>query len=108
PTLYKQPGDRTTFRIQREDGLRDVEIILGGGVEVGSAPLDLLADWVQPKVRLSRDSDGAIVTTLRGLGLGEVAAPPLPDDAPPPAAPTAADKIAFLEKALSRYQAVIE
>jgi S1-C subfamily serine protease len=108
PTLYKQPGDTTTFRIQRADGLRDVEVVLGGGVEVGSAPIDLLADWVQPKVRLSRDSDGTIATTRRGFGLGEVAMPPLPDEAPPPAAPSATDKIALLEKALTRYQAVIE
>jgi septal ring factor EnvC (AmiA/AmiB activator) len=42
--------------------------------------------------------------------VAEVAAlPPLPDEAPPPAAvPTAAEKLALLEKAMDRYQAVIE
>jgi serine protease Do len=109
PTIYKQPGDTTAFRIHREGMVHDVNVILGGGVEVSSAPADFLADLLQPKVRLARDGEGAIVTSRGKPASAAVAiSPPLPDDAPPTAAPTATDKIALLEKALSRYQAVIE
>src|SRR5207302_817944 len=73
------------------------------------APANLLADIIPPKVRLSRDADGTIVTS-RGKSAGPAVAvlPPLPDEVPPATAPTPSDKIALLEKALGRYQAVIE
>jgi serine protease Do len=109
PTLYKQPGDTTTFRVHRDETSRDISVVLGGGVEVASAPADLLADLVQPKIRLSRDPAGAIVTNQTSSAPPHVVVlPPLPDEAPPAAPPTSADKISLLEKALSRYQAVIE
>jgi S1-C subfamily serine protease len=113
PTLYKQPGDTTIFRIRREGAIKDAQVVLGGGVPVSSAPADFLAGIMQPKVRLARDDDGAIVTTRGETNASRAAAqvttfPPLPNDAPPIVAPTAAEKIALLEKALERYQAVIE
>jgi S1-C subfamily serine protease len=109
PTLHKQPGDTTVFRVHREGMWHNFSVTLGGGVEISSAPAELLADLVQPKVRLSRGDDGAIVTNRnRTAGPAVAVLPPLPDDAPPTAAPTAADKIALLERALARYQAVIE
>jgi len=113
PTLHKQPGDTTLFRIRREGAIKDAQVVLGGGVPVNSAPADFLAGIMQPKVRLARGGDGAIVAT-RGSSAASAAAgqvvafPPLPNDAPPVVAPTAADKIALLEKALARYQSVIE
>jgi putative serine protease PepD len=108
PTLYKQPGDTTTFRVQRGDSLLEIKVVLGGGVELTSAPRDALAGLMQPKVELARDGQGAIVARRPAGNVREVFAPPLPDDPPPAAAPTPADKIALLEKALGRYQAVIE
>jgi membrane-associated protease RseP (regulator of RpoE activity) len=109
PTLYKQPGDTTAFRVHRDGMVHNLNVTLGGGVEMTSAPADLLAGLVQPKVRLARDAEGAIVTSRGKPESAAVAVlPPLPDDAPPPVAPTPSDKIALLEKALSRYQAVIE
>jgi hypothetical protein len=109
PTIYKQPGDTTTFRILREGGIRNIEVTLGGGVELSSAPLDFLAGVMQPKVEMARDAKGSIVRRERAASVREVSVPPLPDDAPPAAArPTTAEKIALLEKALDRYQAVVE
>jgi S1-C subfamily serine protease len=109
PTLYKQPGDTTTFRVHRDESSRDISVVLGGGVEVALAPFDLLADLVQPKIHMSRDEKGAIVTNKTSSKSAQVALlPPLPNDAPPPTPPTSADKITLLEKALNRYQAVIE
>jgi serine protease Do len=109
PTIYKQPGDTTAFRVQRSDGVRDVTVILGGGVELASAPADLLSTLMQPKVQLARLSDGAIVANRPAGNVRPLsAAPPLPDDESPATAPTTDEKIALLEKALSRYQSVIE
>jgi S1-C subfamily serine protease len=109
PTLYKQPGDTATFRVHREGMAHEVKVVLGGGVELPSVPADLLADLVQPKVRVVRDGERAIVTSRRQAPSPAVAVlPPLPDDRPLPVAPTASDKITLLEKALERYQAVIE
>jgi len=109
PTLHKQPGDTTVFRVHREGVWHNISVTLGGGVEISSAPAELLADLVQPKVRLTRGDDRAIVTSRnRTAGSAVAVLPPLPDDASPAVAPTAADKIALLERALARYQAVIE
>jgi S1-C subfamily serine protease len=108
PTLFKQPGDTTRFRLRRADKEFEATVTLGGGVEVSSAPADLLAGLIQPKVQLTRDARGIVLGPRRG-GLGEVAAPVLPDEPPPPpAAPTAAEKVALLEKVIDRYLAAIE
>jgi hypothetical protein len=114
PTMHKQPGDTMTFRVRRADGERELSVVLGGEVEVSSASVDFLAGIMQPKVQLTRDASRIVLGPRRG-GLGEVAAPPFPneappfpDEAPPAAAPTSAEKIALLEKALDRYQAAIE
>jgi len=108
PTQHKQPGDSMTFRVRRADGERELSVVLGGGVEVSSATVDFLAGVMQPKVQLTRDASGIVLGPRRG-GLGEVAAPVLPDEPPPaPVAPTAAETIALQEKAIARYQAALE
>jgi S1-C subfamily serine protease len=107
PTLYKQPGDTMTFRIQRAGRVSDVKVVLGGGVEVASAPLEMLSGLIQPKIEIVREGTGYVArrpaSTTR-----EVFQPPLPPEEPAPAAATPAEKIALLEKALDRYRAVIE
>jgi S1-C subfamily serine protease len=121
PTLYKQPGDTITYRLRTEKGLQDVKIVLGGGVEVASAPLDVLSGLIQPKVQVFKEN-GAYVARRpsdprQGDTLREVFQPPLSLPEHPVAAPanapanpeaTPAEKIALLEKALDRYQAVID
>ncbi len=121
PTLYKQPGDLITYRLRSAKGTHDVKIVLGGGVEVASAPLDVLSGLIQPKVQVFREngayvarrpSDARPSDTIR-----EVFQPPLTLPEHPVAAPanspanpqaTPAEKIAVLEKAIERYQAVID
>lgn len=108
PTQYKQPGDTMTFRVRRADGEHELSVVLGGGVELSSASVDFLAGVMQPKVQLTRDASGIVLGPRRG-GLGEVAAPVLADEPPPPrVAPTSAEQIVLLEKALDRYQAALE
>lgn len=109
PSLYKQPGDTMTFRVVRDGAMQDVKVILGGGVEFSSMPFDLALDLIQPKVELQRDPRGGYLAKGgRATGSRPLASPPLPDEDPPAAAPTSADKIALLEKALDRYRTVIE
>jgi hypothetical protein len=96
------------FRVQREDGAHDLKVTLGGGVELSSAPFDLLADLIQPKVEMTRDPRGGYIARRPASAVREVSVPPLPDDEPAATAPTAADKISLLERALDRYQSVIE
>jgi S1-C subfamily serine protease len=107
PTLYKQPGDTTTFRIQRSDGVRDIQVVLGGGIELASAPQAMLSEIFQPKVRLARDEKGMIVANRPAVDARLLATQP-GEQPLPPQAPTVADKVALLEKALARYQTVIE
>ena len=109
PSLYKQPGDTMTFRVARDGGMQDITVVLGGGVEFSSIPFDLAIDLVQPKVELQRDPRGGYLAKgASRFAARPLASPPLPDDEPPIAAPTAAEKIALLEKALDRYRTVIE
>lgn len=109
PSLYKQPGDTMSFRVQREDGKHEVKVVLGGGVELSSAPFDLLADLVQPKVELQRDPRGGFIARTPRAGVREVFSPPFPDEElPAGTAPMNAEKLALLEKALDRYRTVIE
>jgi hypothetical protein len=109
PTLHKQPGDTSVFRVRREGAVHDVTVVLGGGVEVNAAPAEALANLIQPKVRMARDGEGLIVTSRGQPSTATLAAgPPLPKDTPPAAAPTPAEQIALLESALERYQTVIE
>jgi S1-C subfamily serine protease len=108
PSLYKQPGDTMSFRVVRDGGMQDITVVLGGGVELKSAPFDLMVDLVQPKVELQRDPRGGYLAKGRGPTTRMLASPPLPDDEPLAAAPTSAEKIALLEKALDRYRTVIE
>jgi S1-C subfamily serine protease len=109
PTLYKQPGDTITYRLRTEKGVQDVKIVLGGGVEVASAPLDVLSGLIQPKVQIVREN-GAYVARRPIDNVREVFQPPLtlPEQPVAAAAVTPAEKIALLEKALDRYQSTIE
>lgn len=107
PTLYKQPGDTIAYRLRRASGVEDVKIVLGGGVEVSSAPLELLSGVIQPKIQIVREGAG-FVTRRPGEAVREVFQPPLPAEEPAQPAATPAEKIALLEKALDRYRAVIE
>jgi len=107
PTLYKQPGDTIVYRLQRAAGAQDVKVVLGGGVEVASAPLELLSGLIQPKIEIVREG-AAYVARRPGDNVREVFQPPLPAEEVAPPTATPADKIALLEKALDRYRSVIE
>ena len=108
PTLHKQPGDTLTFSIEREGKPQEIVVTLGGGVELPSLPENQLAEVIQPKVQMRRDSKGSYVRQDENSEplvnpLGEGGRIKAPGDAL-----LAAEKIAVLEKAMDRYQKVIE
>jgi membrane-associated protease RseP (regulator of RpoE activity) len=52
PTLYKQPGDTLTFLIRRGEEEKQIEVVLGGGVELPGASLSVLGQLMAPKIDL--------------------------------------------------------
>ncbi|QDU27544.1 putative periplasmic serine endoprotease DegP-like precursor [Anatilimnocola aggregata] len=110
PTLYKQPGDSVRYRVLREEGERELEVILGGGVELPKLSQNDLGQYILPRVEVGRGADGNYFAQSGRSGVREVFSPPLPQDVEPAVAPvpTAEQKIDLLMKSLERYQAVIE
>jgi S1-C subfamily serine protease len=108
PTLYKQPGDSIRYRVQREDGEREIEIILGGGVELPQLSQQDLGQLLLPRIKIGRDRDGSFYAQNDRGHLREVSQPPLPAEPATPEPPTPQQKIDLLIKSLERYQAAIE
>jgi S1-C subfamily serine protease len=108
PTLHKQPGDTVRFTLERGGKPQEIQVTLGGGVELTSLPDHQLADVIQPKVQMRRDPKGAYV---REDDNSDPQTPVFPEGGRlKTAADTllAGEKIAVLEKAMDRYQKVIE
>jgi chromosome segregation ATPase len=83
-------------------------VTLGGGVELSSLPDHQLTEVIQPKVQMRRDPKGAYV---RQDEQAEPIQPAFPESGrlkTSADALLAAEKIAVLEKAMDRYQKVIE
>lgn len=109
PTLHKQPGDTISFTVERTGKPQDIQVTLGGGVELPSLPENQLADVIQPKVQMRRDSKGAYIRSQDDNS--ELVLNPLGEGGRLKASGDnvlAAEKIALLEKAMDRYQKVIE
>lgn len=110
PVLFKQPGDVVTYRVQQGVLIRDVEITLGGGIELPSAPAEKLGEYIRPKVDIEATGTGSYVS--RGGLRNEVRELLAPQSDVRPgqeqdATVSPAEKIKLLEKALDSYRAVI-
>jgi hypothetical protein len=107
PTLRKQPGDLFLFRIKRGGEERDVPLVLGGGMELSTAPLDLLGGIVQPKISIQSDKRGSYSfgsgrNAVKDLASSDGLAAGDKPGGNKPAAPN------LLEKANERLHATIE
>jgi membrane-associated protease RseP (regulator of RpoE activity) len=89
PLLYKQPGDVMSFLVRDGEGeVRSVEVVLGGGVLLPSAPSVKIANLIEPKVIVTGDLPqiGIAKTVPRQGGhlaevaVGDSSAAPLTDD----------------------------
>jgi hypothetical protein len=110
PVLFKQPGDVMRYLVQRQDAVQNVDVKLGGGVELPSATLENLGQYVRPKI----DVEGLAHGRFRASsGRGEVrevfAGEPDDSDAETdPRLVTNSEKLRMLERALDAYRNVIE
>ncbi|HTN77743.1 MAG TPA: PDZ domain-containing protein, partial [Pirellulaceae bacterium] len=109
PVLYKQPGDIVAYEVLQGETARRVEVTLGGGVELPSAPAEVLGSFIRPKVDIEGVGKGLYYTrSAKRTELREVAAPsdaPLASDEKKLNSST--EQILLLEKALDSYRAVI-
>jgi serine protease Do len=108
PTLYKQPGDRTIFRVERASNIHDIQVVLGSGLELPPVASDLSADIVQPKMQVARNRQGAIFINRSSPTFREAFSPQLSGVSPLETATAVAEKLKLLEKALGRCQFVID
>jgi S1-C subfamily serine protease len=108
--LFKQPGDLVVFTVEQQEGIHAAEVVLGGGVELPSAPFANLGRYVRPRLDIQQLEDGRYALRTGQSSLREVAVPSPPvNEGPDTARPvvTAVEKIQLLEKALDRYQQAI-
>lgn len=106
PTLHRQPGDTLRFTIERKSEKREVEVVLGGGVEVASAPSEVFGEVIRPMIDVQQKAKGqyaarSATNNVRELSVGD-------EEKTATATPMQAQKIGLLEKAVERYRGVIE
>ena len=109
PVLFKQPGDVMRYLINREGNERRVAIKLGGGVELPSATLENLGQYVRPKIDVEGLAKGRFRASSGRGEVREVFAGD-PEEADAQAGPrlvTNTEKLQLLERALDAYRNVI-
>lgn len=109
PVLFKQPGDVATYEVRQGDQTRQVEVTLGGGVELPNASLEVIGEYILPKVDVEGAGSGRFYAKRGRDQVREVFGPGQEDEARPAEAraATSAEKIKLLEKALEGYRSVI-
>jgi S1-C subfamily serine protease len=109
PMLYKQPGDKMLFLIDRDGKTLETSVVLGGGIELPSAPFANVRQYLRPTLDVQQTGEGSYAARRGPDTMREVFAPQRPagsaDDRDRPA--SAAEKIQLLERALERYQQAI-
>ena len=101
PTLFKQPGDTATFLVEQDNGSRSIEVVLGGGVAVPRVGGPLISQLIEPKIII----DGLVLRNASNKRKAEIAEVFGSEEALKAMDP---DERKLLEKAVDRYQTVIE
>jgi serine protease Do len=111
PVLYKQPGDVVTYEVQQSGEVREVQVVLGGGVTLSSVPVETLGEFIRPKVDIEGTRTGRYIAKSGSSEVRELVLPGEPEAAraTSAAAPerSRADELKLMEKALERYLAAI-
>jgi membrane-associated protease RseP (regulator of RpoE activity) len=102
PIMQKRPGDKVTFGVEQKSALKNIEITLGGGVELTDQQLveAKIASLVNPRIEIKRGQQGfdVIQPGSRNLSIdGDLAKP----------AAGKPDETQIVEKALDRYLGLI-
>jgi serine protease Do len=109
PILYKQPGDLVEYEVQQGGISRKVEVALGGGVELPTAPLEVLGEYVRPKVDIEATAAKRYIAKSGRDEVREVFAPGDNEDtrSAEQRLQAPSEQVKLLEKALERYRTVI-
>ncbi len=109
PVLYKQPGDIVTYDVEQSGESRKVEVVLGGGVEFESAPVEALGEYIRPKVDIEGTRGGRYIAKSGGSAVRELVLPGEAEDlrAAQTSERSRAAELKLMEKALQRYLATI-
>ncbi len=108
PVLYKQPGDTITYQVQQGQEIRQVEVVLGGGVELPRASAETIGQFIRPKVDIEGTGRGVYVKRTPGRAeVAEVLAPAEGAALDEQRLSTPAEQVKLLERALDSYRAVI-
>lgn len=103
PVLHKQPGDAVEFLVARGDQVEKKLVVLEGGVELPSASLQRVAQFVRPNFQIER-GDGFFVTRN---GRGEIREVVAPGDGELEKSLPESERVRLLERAIERYLSVI-
>ncbi|MCH5374508.1 MAG: PDZ domain-containing protein, partial [Planctomycetes bacterium] len=108
PMLYKQPGDKMVFQIDRDGRTIEAVVVLGGGIELPSAPFANLRQYLRPKLDVEEVAEGFYAARRGSDTIREVVAPDRRAEKQGEDSPvSAAEKIQLLGRALDRYQQAI-
>ncbi|MFT5523791.1 MAG: S1-C subfamily serine protease [Pirellulaceae bacterium] len=104
PVLNKQPGDTIEYVVIQQDQRKTIEVVLGGGVELPSAPFAQLEQYVRPKLDITGDGQRIVARNAQGTEREVFAAD---NDIGPGPETVVDERIRLLEKALDGYRSVI-
>jgi serine protease Do len=88
PMLYKQPGDTMEFLVEREGKQIRASVVLGGGIELPSAPFANVRQYLRPTLDVRQIGEGAYQARRGPQTLREVFAPQPPATPPDDKDPT--------------------
>ncbi|MFT7639850.1 MAG: S1-C subfamily serine protease [Pirellulaceae bacterium] len=100
PVLNKQPGDTIEYVVLQDEKRKSIEVVLGGGVVLPSAPFAQLGQYVRPKLDIAGNGQRMVARNARGTEREVFATGNEP-------APKVDERIRLLEKALDGYRSVI-
>jgi S1-C subfamily serine protease len=103
PLMKKQPGDTLTLLVEQADGRREIEVTLGGGVELPGPQFAGPIGLVDPRIEVARVGKNRFdLTDARGTVRN------LAVDANGPHGTAEQPQVQLLQKALDRYGSLIE
>ena len=103
PLMKKQPGDTLKLLVEQADGRSEIEVTLGGGVELPGPQFAGPIGLMDPRIEVARVGENRFdVRDPRGSVRNLAVEPQAPADKAEPS------RLQLLQKALDRYSSLIE
>ena len=100
PVLARQPGDKISYRVRQGNEEKDIEVTLGGGVEVPAGQATSAARILYPRLEIEQIGPRRFAVN-NAMNLSD-------DGLPPRSGAGQPDRTELLEKAISRYSNFIQ